>query len=85
MAYEQGMKLVSTMSDQLKAITDAATVMGVFMVGARVSTNVGIVLACTADIGGVAVNIQNICNMICPKLVPAASSASCTGCSARRV
>lgn len=72
MAYEQGMKLVTTMSDKLNAITDAATVMGVFMVGALVATNVGIVFSFVPEIGGVAVDIQGICNNICPKLVPAA-------------
>lgn len=71
-AYDQGMKLVTTMSDQLNAITDAATVMGVFMVGALVSTNVGIVISAPIDLGGVTVDLQHICNMICPKLVPAA-------------
>ena len=72
MAYEQGMKLVTTMSDKLNAITDAATVMGVFMVGALVATNVGIVIDAVPVIGGVPVNLQGICNNICPKLVPAA-------------
>lgn len=71
-AYDQGMKLVTMMSDQLNAITDAATVMGVFMVGALVSTNVGIVISAPIDLGGVTVDLQHICNMICPKLVPAA-------------
>ena len=71
-AYDQGMKLVTTMSDKLNAITDAATVMGVFMVGALISTNVGIVFSWVPEIGGVTVNIQDILNNICPKLVPAA-------------
>ncbi len=71
-AYDQGMKLVTTMSDQLNAITDAATVMGVFMVGALISTNVGVVLNIVPDIGGVTVDVQDILNTICPKLVPAA-------------
>lgn len=71
-AYEQGMKLVTTMSDKLNAITDAATVMGVFMVGALISTNVGIVFTVEPNIGGVTMNIQDILNQICPKLVPAA-------------
>ena len=71
-AYDQGMKLVTTMSDKLNAITDAATVMGVFMVGALVSTNVGIVLTINPNIGGVPLNVQDILNNICPKLVPAA-------------
>ena len=71
-AYDQGIKLVTTMSDKLNAITDAATVMGVFMVGALISTNVGIVLTITPDIGGVVIDVQDILNNICPKLVPAA-------------
>ena len=71
-AYEEGMKLVTTMSDKLNAITDAACVMGVFMVGALVATNVGIVIPVTPNIGGVVVDIQGILNTICPKLVPAA-------------
>lgn len=71
-AYDQGMKLVTTMSDKLNAITDAATVMGVFMVGALISTNVGIVLTIVPNIGGVTMNVQDIMNQICPKLVPAA-------------
>lgn len=71
-AYDQGMKLVTTMSDKLNALTDAATVMGVFMVGALVSTNVGIVITAPIEVGGVVVDLQHICNMICPKLVPAA-------------
>ncbi|WP_144743571.1 PTS system mannose/fructose/sorbose family transporter subunit IID [Enorma burkinafasonensis] len=71
-AYDQGMKLVTTMSDQLNAITDAATVMGVFMVGALISTNVGVVLNIVPNIGGVTMNVQDILNQICPKLVPAA-------------
>ena len=71
-AYDQGMKLVTTMSDKLNAITDAATVMGVFMVGALISTNVGIVLTINPNIGGVPLDVQDILNNICPKLVPAA-------------
>ena len=71
-AYDQGMKLVTTMSDKLNAITDAATVMGVFMVGALVSTNVGIVITAPIDLGGVTVDLQHIFNVICPKLIPAA-------------
>ena len=71
-AYDQGMKLVTTMSDRLNSITDAATVMGVFMVGALISTNVGVVLNIVPDIGGVTVDVQDILNTICPKLVPAA-------------
>ena len=40
--------------------------------GMKLVTNVGIVIAAKPVIGGVTVDLQNICNMICPKLVPAA-------------
>ncbi|AEB07638.1 PTS system IID component, Man family [Coriobacterium glomerans PW2] len=69
-AYEQGVKLVTTMSDKLNALTGAATVLGVFMVGALVASNVNIVLAVKPMIGEVPLNLQNICDMIMPKLVP---------------
>ena len=71
-AYKQGVRLVTTMSDQINSITDAATVMGVFMVSALVATNVNVVLSVLIDLGGVVVDLQHIANMICPKLVPAA-------------
>lgn len=70
-AYEGGVKLVTTMSDKLNSITDAACVMGLFMVGALIATNVGIVLAVSPTVGGVTVNLQDICNTIMPKMVPA--------------
>ena len=57
----------------LNAVYNACmNVMGVFMVGALVSTNVGIVISAPIALGDVTVDLQNICNMICPKLVPAA-------------
>ncbi|MBE6469636.1 MAG: PTS system mannose/fructose/sorbose family transporter subunit IID [Coriobacteriaceae bacterium] len=74
-AYDQGIKLVTTMSDKLNAITDAACVMGVFMVGALVATNVGLSFDIRPEIvteaGSIVIDIPNICNMIMPKLVPA--------------
>lgn len=70
-AHEQGTKLITTMSSQMNALTAAATVMGVFMVGALVATNVGIVFSWVPEVAGVSVNIQDICNTVCPKLLPA--------------
>ena len=54
-AYEKGTTLVTEMRDKLNALTDAATVLGVFMVGALVAT----------------MDIQDNLNMIIPKLLPA--------------
>lgn len=75
-AYEQGIKLVTTMSDKLNTITDAATVMGVFMVGALVAANVGVSLAIKPEIvtsaGSIVIDLPDIAEKIMPRMVPAA-------------
>ena len=70
-AYEKGTALVTEMRDKLNALTDAATVLGVFMVGALVATMINIKFAWVPKIGGVTMNIQNNLDMIIPKLLPA--------------
>ncbi|WEV71183.1 PTS system mannose/fructose/sorbose family transporter subunit IID [Lactobacillus sp. ESL0785] len=70
-AYKEGVSLVTDMRDQLNALTDSATVMGVFMVGALVATMVNIKFG-VPKIGQVSMNIQNNLDMIIPKLLPAA-------------
>ncbi|WP_040473301.1 PTS system mannose/fructose/sorbose family transporter subunit IID [Lactobacillus gigeriorum] len=70
-AYEKGVSLVTEMRDTLNALTDAATVLGVFMVGALVATMINIKFAWTPSIGGVSFNLQNNLDMIIPKLLPA--------------
>lgn len=70
-AYEKGTALVTEMRDKLNALTDAATILGVFMVGALVATMINIKFAWTPQIGGVTMDIQNNLDMIIPKLLPA--------------
>lgn len=70
-AYKEGVSLVTTMQSKLTALTDAATLLGVFMVGALAATMVNIKLAWTPKLGDVAINMQNNLDMILPKLVPA--------------
>lgn len=70
-AYKQGTSLVSDLQGQLSAFTDAATLLGVFMVGALVATMINVSVAFTPEIAGVTVDIQNIFNMIMPRAVPA--------------
>lgn len=70
-AYKEGVNLVTTMQDKLNALTDAATIMGVFMVGALVATMVNIKFAIVPKIGGVTMDIQNNLDMILPRLLPA--------------
>lgn len=71
-AYNEGTKLISTMSGQLAKLTDAATVLGVFMVGALIATMINIEFVWSPVIAGVTVDLQNTLNMILPKFLPAA-------------
>ena len=71
-AYDKGVSLVTDMRDRLNALTDSATVLGVFMVGALVATMVNIKFAWAPQIGKVTMNVQNNLDMILPKLLPAA-------------
>lgn len=71
LAYNQGVSLVTTMQHQLSSLTDAATMMGTFMVGALVATMINVKFAWAPKIGAVPLNIQNNLDMILPKLLPA--------------
>ncbi|CCI82109.1 Phosphoenolpyruvate-dependent sugar phosphotransferase system EIID, mannose specific [Lactobacillus hominis DSM 23910 = CRBIP 24.179] len=70
-AYEQGTTLVTDMRDRLNALTDSATVLGVFMVGALVATMINIKFAWVPQIGKVTMDVQKNLDMIIPKLLPA--------------
>ena len=71
-AYKEGISLVTTMQSRLTALTDAATLLGVFMVGALVATMVNVKLSWAPSIGDVTMNMQNNLDMVLPKLLPAA-------------
>ncbi|NLM67299.1 MAG: PTS system mannose/fructose/sorbose family transporter subunit IID [Enterococcus sp.] len=71
-AYKEGVSLVTTMQHRLTALTDAATLMGVFMVGALVATMVNVKIAWAPSIGDVTLSLQNNLDMILPRLFPAA-------------
>ncbi|MDN6625797.1 MAG: PTS system mannose/fructose/sorbose family transporter subunit IID [Pisciglobus halotolerans] len=70
-AHSQGVSLVTTMQDRLSAITDAATLLGVFMVGALVATVINVHLSWAPTIGDLTVDVQNNIDMIMPRLLPA--------------
>ena len=69
---KKGISLVTTMQSRLTALTDAATLLGVFMVGALVATMVNVKVSWAPSIGDVTMNMQNNIDMILPKLLPAA-------------
>ncbi|GBG95159.1 mannose/fructose/sorbose-specific PTS system IID component [Ligilactobacillus salitolerans] len=71
LAYKEGTNLVTRMRGQLSALTDAAILLGVYVVGALVATLVNVKVPFVAHIGKVTVDLQNEIDMILPKLVPA--------------
>lgn len=70
-AYKEGVTLVTTMQSKLSALTEAATVLGIFMVGAMIASMIGVKFIATPEIYGVTINIQNTLDQILPRLVPA--------------
>lgn len=70
-AYREGVSLVTNMQHKLSALTDAASLLGVFMVGALVATMVNVKVAFAPQIGDLTVDIQNSLDMILPRLFPA--------------
>lgn len=71
-AYKTGTKLVSEMQGQLNALTDAATLLGVFIVGALIASMINIQVPLVAHLGKVSLSVQSNIDMILPRLVPAA-------------
>lgn len=70
-AYKEGVNLVTTMQNQMSALTDAATMLGVFMVGALVATMINVHIGWQPMIGKVPLDIQNTLDMLMPKILPA--------------
>lgn len=70
-AYREGISLVTTLQHKLHALTNAATLLGVFMVGALVSSMINVKIAFAPKIGDLTINLQNTIDMIMPRLVPA--------------
>ncbi|EMV8560613.1 PTS system mannose/fructose/sorbose family transporter subunit IID [Staphylococcus pseudintermedius] len=71
-AYKEGISLVTTMQHRLESLTNAATLMGVFMVGALVATMIRVKFAFEPTLGDVTINFSENADMILPRLVPLA-------------
>lgn len=68
--YKEGVSLVTTMQHRLENLTNAATLLGVFMVGALVATMIKVKFAWMPHIGKLTIDVQNNIDMILPKLLP---------------
>lgn len=69
--YRQGAKLVGELSGKLNAVTNAATVLGIMVVGALVPTVIKANVPFVFQSGDVTVKAQDVLNQIMPALVPA--------------
>lgn len=70
-AYREGVNIVTNLQQRLIALTDAATLVGVFMVGALVATMINVTIPYAPQIGEVTVDFQNYLDMIMPRMLPA--------------
>lgn len=70
-AYREGVNLVTNLSHRLNALTNAATVLGVFVVGVMCATMVNVKVPFVATIGEKVVSAQENLDLILPRLVPA--------------
>ncbi|MDK2818125.1 MAG: PTS system mannose/fructose/sorbose family transporter subunit IID [Spirochaetota bacterium] len=76
MAYEKGTTLFSGMSKKLDALTDAATILGVTVIGALVPTVVRTKLLYVYKEQDVEIVLQSILDQIMPSIVPVAIVAT---------
>lgn len=70
LGYTQGVKLVTTLKNQLSAFTNAATVLGVTVIGALIPSVVKASVPLVYKKDGVELVIQDTLNAILPALVP---------------
>ncbi|MDO9959649.1 PTS system mannose/fructose/sorbose family transporter subunit IID [Glaesserella parasuis] len=70
-AYREGVNLVTNLSHRLNALTNAATVLGVFVVGVMCATMVNVKVPFVATIGEKVVSAQANLDLILPRLAPA--------------
>lgn len=68
--YNQGVKLMSQAKDRLDAITQAATILGITVVGALIPTVVRADVVTEFQSGEVVMNGQEILDQIMPALIP---------------
>ena len=70
-AYKEGVNLINNMQSTLTALIDAAAVLGIFMVGALIASMIGVEVSWAPHIGKKAIDVQDMLNLIFPRLVPA--------------
>ncbi len=70
MGYKQGAKFVTTLSGQLKSITNAANILGLMVIGALIPSTVKLTSSLTFTTGEVITELQSTLDSIMPYLLP---------------
>ncbi len=70
-AYRKGITLVTQYGQKLNALTNAATILGVFVIGVMCATMINVYVPFEAMIGQKVVSAQANLDLIMPRLVPA--------------
>lgn len=70
LGYQQGTKIITTMSEKLNQLTAAASVLGVTVVGALISSVVSANVTTVFQMGDVTMEIQSVLDQIMPSLIP---------------
>lgn len=70
LAYDKGVNLFSGVTDKLDAMTDAATILGVTVIGALIPTVVKARLLYSYKEGEIVLSIQDMLDQIMPALLP---------------
>lgn len=77
-SYNLGTKAITTFTKNAKEFTHAASVMGIFIVGALIANMGGTTLGMVFDSGnGLTTNVQGQLDVILPKVVPLALTLMC--------
>ena len=70
-AYKEGVNLITNMQSTLTALVEAASVLGIFMVGGLIATMINFEVSWVWNIGEKAIDFQDMLNLIFPRLIPA--------------
>ena len=70
-AYKEGVNLITNMQSTLTALVEAASVLGIFMVGGLIATMINFDVSWVWNIGKKAIDFQDMMNLIFPRLIPA--------------
>ena len=77
LGYTQGVRFVNASQSRLKSVTEAASVLGLVVVGALIASNVKVNVVSVFKIGESVTKVQDILNKILPNMLPLGAVIFC--------